>query len=76
MGTRWVRETGATQERGALAMSAIPLYLQRRFEQRWAAKLASLVPRGRSHKHPLERAAKTLPRTAKAKEPAVLKQQA
>jgi hypothetical protein len=51
MRTRWVRETGATQERGALAMSAIPLYLQRRIEQRWGAKLASLVPTAASKRH-------------------------
>jgi hypothetical protein len=57
-------------------MTAIPLYLQRRFEQRWAAKLASLVPSAASKGIGLKRAAKTLPRTAKAKEPAVLKQQA
>jgi hypothetical protein len=56
-------------------MAAIPLYLQRRFEQ-WAAKLASLVPSAASKSIGLKRAAKTLPRTAKAKEPAVLKQQA
>lgn len=28
---------------GASAMSIIPLHLQRRFEQRWAARVASLV---------------------------------
>jgi hypothetical protein len=57
-------------------MSAIPLYLQRRFEQRWAAKLASLVPPTALTSIHLKRTAKTLRRTAKEKEPAVLKQQA
>jgi hypothetical protein len=57
-------------------MTAIPLHLQRRFEQRWAAKLASLLPSAAPKSIGLKRAAKTLPRTAKSKEPAVLKQQA
>jgi hypothetical protein len=30
-------------ERGALAMSAIPLHLQRKFEQRWAARFVPPV---------------------------------
>jgi hypothetical protein len=55
-------------------MSAIPLYLQRRFEQRWGAKLAS--PSAAPKSIGLKRAVKTLPRPAKAKEPAVLKQRA
>jgi hypothetical protein len=57
-------------------MSTIPLHLQRRFEQRWAAKLASLVPSAAPKSIELKRAAKTSARKAKSKEPAILKQQA
>jgi hypothetical protein len=57
-------------------MNAIPLHLQRRFEQRWAAKLGSLVPSAASKSIGFKPAVKALPRTAKAKEPAVLKQRA
>jgi hypothetical protein len=57
-------------------MSAIPLYLQRRIEQRWAAKLASLVPTAASKSISLKRAVKSTPRPAKAKEPVALKQPA
>jgi hypothetical protein len=58
-------------------MSAIPLHLQRRFEQRWAAKLASLVPSAALKSISLKRAVKNAPRPAKAKEePAVSNQRA
>jgi hypothetical protein len=56
-------------------MSDIPLHLQRRFEQRWAARftsspVASPAPKG----HGLKGTVNSLPRTAKAKEkPAGLK---
>jgi hypothetical protein len=58
-------------------MSAIPLHLQRRFEQRWAAKLASLaapaVPKGIGLKDTFG----SLSRPVKAKEkPAGLSQRA
>jgi hypothetical protein len=58
-------------------MSAIPLHLERRFEQRWAAKLARsvapVVPKSIS----LKRAVKNSPRPAIAKEErAGLKQRA
>jgi hypothetical protein len=55
-------------ERGALVMSAIPLHLQRKFEQRWAARFvtraASAVPKGDRLKSSLG----TSPRPARAKE--------
>ena len=58
-------------------MSTIPLHLQRRFEQRWAAKLASLVPSSAPKNISLKRAVKNTPRPAKAKEePAGLKERA
>jgi hypothetical protein len=58
-------------------MSAIPLHLQRRFEQRWAAKLASLVPSAAPRSISLKPAAKNSARPAKVKEnPTGLKQQA
>jgi hypothetical protein len=41
-------KTGATT--GALAMSDIPLHLQRRFEQRWAARFARPVAIGHTQK--------------------------
>jgi hypothetical protein len=64
-------------ERGALAMNAIPLHLQRRFEQRWAAKLASLASSTAPKSVSLKRIVKSSPRPAKAKEePAGLKQRA
>jgi hypothetical protein len=58
-------------------MSAIPLYLQRRFEQRWAARFvppaASTAPKSINSKQPVH----NLPRIAKAKEkPAGLSQRA
>jgi hypothetical protein len=61
------RETGATTN-GALVMSDIPLHLQRRFEQRWAARFvppaASTAPKSIDLKRPVH----NLPRIAKAKE--------
>jgi len=55
-------------ERGALAMAAIPLHLQRKFEQRWAARFsspaASAVPKSKGLKAALD----TLAHPAKAKE--------
>jgi hypothetical protein len=58
-------------------MSVIPLYLQRRFEQRWAAKLALLVPSAVPKGIRLKRAAKTSARQTKVKErPTGLKQRA
>jgi len=43
------RDVKKRHERGALAMSTIPLHLQRRFEQRWAARfvrpVASVTPK-------------------------------
>jgi hypothetical protein len=51
-------------------MSAIPLHLQRRFEQRWAARFvppaAPTAPKSIDVKRPVH----TLPRIAKAKEKA------
>jgi len=35
--------TPGGDERGALAMSAIPLHIQRRLDRRWAARFASPV---------------------------------
>jgi hypothetical protein len=57
-------------------MSAIPLHLQRRFEQRWAAKLASLVSSAAPKSISLKRAVKSLARPAEAKKPAGLKKRA
>jgi hypothetical protein len=58
-------------------MSIIPLHLQRRFEQRWAAKLASQVQPGAPKSISLKRAVKNAPHPARAKEePAALKQRA
>jgi hypothetical protein len=62
-------------ERGDLAMSVIPLHLQRRFGQRWSAKLASLARSAAPKSVSLKRTVKSSPRPAKAKEePAGLKQ--
>jgi hypothetical protein len=53
---------------GALVMSIIPLHLQRKCEQRWAARFAApvtpAVPKGNRLKGALD----TSPRPAKAKE--------
>jgi hypothetical protein len=58
-------------------MSIIPLHLQRRFELRWAAKLARSVASAVPKSSSLKRAVKTAPRPAKAQEdPAGLKQRA
>jgi hypothetical protein len=48
-------------------MSAIPLHLQRRFEQRWAAKLASPAASATPKSIDLKRTAGSLPRPEKAK---------
>ena len=45
-------------------MSGIPLHLQRRFEQRWAARFVPPVPKSIDLKRPVHH----LPRIAKAKE--------
>jgi hypothetical protein len=58
-------------------MSAIPLHIQRRFEQKWAAKLASLAAPAAPKSIGLKGAFGSLPRPTKAKEkPAGLSQQA
>jgi hypothetical protein len=49
-------------------MSIIPLHLQRRFEQRWAAKLARSVASVAPKSISLKRAVQNSPRPAKAKE--------
>jgi hypothetical protein len=49
-------------------MSAIPLDLQRRFEQRWAARFVSPVPSAAPKSSGLKGTVKSLPRPAKAKE--------
>jgi hypothetical protein len=49
-------------------MSAIPLHLQRRFEQRWAARFASPVTSAAPKSIDLKVTVNTLPRPAKAKE--------
>jgi hypothetical protein len=57
-------------------MSAIPLHLQRRFEQRWAARFASPATSAAPKSIDLNVTVNTLPRPAKAKEkPARLSQQ-
>jgi hypothetical protein len=62
-------------ERGALAMSTIPLHLQRRFEQRWAARFASPAASAK-YTHSKGTVA-NLPRPAKAKaKPAELSKRA
>jgi hypothetical protein len=48
-------------------MSEIPLHLQRRFEQRWAAKLASPAASAAPKSIDLKRTAGSLPRPGKAK---------
>jgi hypothetical protein len=58
-------------------MSGIPLHLQRRFEQRWAAKYASPVAPAAPKSIGLKGSVNSWPRRAKAKEkPAVLSQRA
>ena len=50
-------------------MSIIPLHIQRRFEQRWAARFSSLVIPGRTKERRIERLTVNIaPRAAKAKE--------
>jgi len=56
-------------------MSGIPLHLQRRFEQRWAARFvppAATAPKSLDLKRPVH----NLPRIAKAKEDTTLNQRA
>jgi hypothetical protein len=55
-------------ERGALAMGAIPIHLQRKFEQRWAARFASPVASAAPRSTGLKGTANNLSRGAKTKE--------
>jgi hypothetical protein len=58
-------------------MSAIPLHLQRRFEQRWTARFVPPVASVAPKSIVLKDSVKKLPRSAKAKEkPAGLSQRA
>jgi hypothetical protein len=58
-------------------MSAIPLHLQRKFEQRWVARFASPVASAAAKSTDLKGAANSLPRPAKAREkPAELSKRA
>jgi hypothetical protein len=58
-------------------MSAIPLHLQRKFEQRWAARFASPVAPAAPRSTDLKDTVNNLPRPAKAKEkPAELSKRA
>jgi hypothetical protein len=58
-------------------MSAIPLHLQRRFEQRWGARFASPVALAMPKSIVLKNTINSLPGPAKAKEkPAELSQRA
>jgi hypothetical protein len=58
-------------------MSAIPLHLQRRSEQRWAARFGSLVASAAPKSVDLKEAVNSLPRAVKAKEkPAQLNKRA
>jgi len=56
-----VLETGATTR--SSVMSSIPLDLQRRFEQRWAARFPAAAPQ----KHRLERQRQQLAAPSKSK---------
>jgi hypothetical protein len=49
-------------------MSAIPLHLQRKFEQRWAARFAPPVAPAAPKSADLKGTVNNLPRPAKAKE--------
>jgi hypothetical protein len=56
-------------------MSDIPLHLQRKFEQRWAARFVSRIASAAPKSIGLKVTVKSLPRPAKAKEkPAGLSQ--
>jgi hypothetical protein len=69
--------SGATTNAGRLDMSEIPLHLQRRFEQRWAARFSSPVASAAPKSVTLKATVKSLPRAATAKEkPAELSQRA
>ena len=58
-------------------MSAIPLYIQRRSERRWAARFASPVASAAPKITGLKATANNLPRPAKSKQkPAELRKQA
>jgi len=55
-------------------MSPIPLHLQRRFEQRWAARFAPPVASAAPKSIDVKVTVNTLPRPAKDEEPAGLSQ--
>jgi hypothetical protein len=58
-------------------MSAIPLHIQRKFEQRWAARFASRVASAEPKSTALKATVNNLSRSAKAKEkPAELSKRA
>jgi hypothetical protein len=58
-------------------MSAIPLYLQRKFEQRWAARFAPPAAPAARNSADLKASVNKLPRRAKAKQkPAELSKRA
>jgi len=58
-------------------MSAIPLHLQRKFEQRWAARFAAPVAPAARKSTDLKGSVNKLPRPAKAKQkPAELSKRA
>jgi hypothetical protein len=61
-------EARGDHERGALAMSAIPLHLQRKFERRWAARFVSPVALAAPKSTDLKGTVNNLPRRSKAKE--------
>src|SRR6202011_2174932 len=60
-----VLETGATTR--SFVMSSIPLDLQRRFEQRWAARFFSPITSAAPQKHRLERQPQQLAALGKSK---------
>jgi hypothetical protein len=62
-----VLEAGGDHDRGALAMSDIPVHLQRRFEQRWAARFGPPAPSTAPKNLDLKRAVHKLPRLQKQK---------
>jgi hypothetical protein len=58
-------------------MSVVPLHLQRKFEQRWAARFVSPVAATSAKRTDLKRAVINVPRPARAKEkPAELSKRA
>jgi|SRR5579862_6576883 len=66
--TRVVAVSRGDYEHGALAMSAIPLHLQRKFERRWEARFASRVASAVQNGNDSKGIVNSLPRCAKAKE--------